>query len=365
MNSAILFIGNFLSRSLGTIGPSEELAQRLGETGWQVLTTSRRVQKTRRLLDMLWTVWRRAQDYDLAHVDVYSGPAFFWAEATGFLLRRLQKPFLLTLHGGNLPAFAKRWPKRVRRLLGSARAVTSPSPYLHAAMHPYCPRLQLIPNALDLARYPARQRRRPAPKLIWLRAFHSIYQPDMAPAVLSQLVKAFPDSHLTMIGPDKHDGSLPRTREVARKLNLGDRLTITGAVPKNQVPQWLAQGDIFLNTTNVDNTPVSVLEAMACGLCVVSSNVGGIPYLLEHEHDALLVPPHDPEAMAAAVRRLLTEPRLAARLSRNARQKAEQFDWSVILPQWEALFQRVVLGSRQGDRDEQIYRPVVKGKRHK
>jgi glycosyltransferase involved in cell wall biosynthesis len=99
----------------------------------------------------------------------------------------------------------------------------------------------------------------------------------------------------------------------------------------------MSRGDIFLNTTNVDNTPISVLEAMACGLCVVSTNVGGIPYLLEHEHDALLVPPDDPAAVATAVRRLLTEPDLAEQLSRNARQKAEKFDWSIILPQWEAL----------------------------
>ena len=80
----------------------------------------------------------------------------------------------------------------------------------------------------------------------------------------------------------------------------------------------------------------------AVRLCVVSTNVGGIPYLLEHEHDALLVPPNDPAAMATAVRRLLTEPGLAERLSRNARQKAEQFDWSTILPQWEALLMSVM-----------------------
>jgi glycosyltransferase involved in cell wall biosynthesis len=87
----------------------------------------------------------------------------------------------------------------------------------------------------------------------------------------------------------------------------------------------------------VDNMPVSVLEAMACGLCVISTNVGGIPYLLEHEHDAMLVPPNDPEAMAAAVRRLLHEPELSARLSANARAKAAQCDWSVVLPQWNRV----------------------------
>jgi glycosyltransferase involved in cell wall biosynthesis len=66
--------------------------------------------------------------------------------------------------------------------------------------------------------------------------------------------------------------------------------------------------------------------------------VGGIPYLLEHEKDSLLVPPHDAEAMAKAVARVLTDPALAARLSRNAREKAEQFDWRSVLRRWQELF---------------------------
>jgi glycosyltransferase involved in cell wall biosynthesis len=103
------------------------------------------------------------------------------------------------------------------------------------------------------------------------------------------------------------------------------------------VADWLNRSDIFLNTADIDNTPLSVLEAMASGMCIVSTNVGGIPYLLEHETDALLVPPGDEAAMAAAVRRILTEPGLAERLSRNAYQKAKQFDWSIILPQWDKL----------------------------
>ncbi|RIK26321.1 MAG: glycosyl transferase family 1, partial [Chloroflexi bacterium] len=123
--------------------------------------------------------------------------------------------------------------------------------------------------------------------------------------------------------------------------NLQAHVSYIAGVPKEEVPAWLQRGDIFLNTTNVDNTPVSVIEAMACGLCVVRTNVGGIPYLLDHEQDALLVPPNDPDAMADAVRRILTEPGLAERLSRNARRKAEQFDWETILPQWERLLTEV------------------------
>jgi len=148
-----------------------------------------------------------------------------------------------------------------------------------------------------------------------------------------------------MVGPDKGDGSLAHTRQAAVDLCVADRIAFPGAVPKADVPACLDRADIFLNTTTVDNTPVSVMEAMACGLCVVSTNVGGIPYLLDDGCNALLVPPGDADAMAAAVRRVLSEPGLAERLSSRARAKAEQFDWSFILPQWESLLLAVSKGS--------------------
>ena len=116
---------------------------------------------------------------------------------------------------------------------------------------------------------------------------------------------------------------------------------MTGGIPNTEVPRWLNRGEIFLNTTNVDNTPVSVIEAMACGLPIVSTNVGGLPYLLQDGEDALLVPPNDVEAMRAAVHRVLTEPGLAKRLSRNARRKAETFDWANILPMWRELLGKI------------------------
>jgi glycosyltransferase involved in cell wall biosynthesis len=211
-------------------------------------------------------------------------------------------------------------------------------------MRPYRNDLCLLPNPLDLNVYEFRLRSQPRPLLVWLRAFNEGYNPSLAPKAVALLIGDFPNIQLTMIGPDKGDGSLQRLQQVMTELNVADQVSLTGGVPKTEVPRWINGGDMFLNTTNMDNAPVSVMEAMACGLCVVSTNVGGIPYLLEHEHDALLVPPDDPEAMATAIRRVLTEPGLAERLSRNARHKAEQFDWANILPKWEHLLMSVAAG---------------------
>lgn len=341
MKVPVLLVGNFLSSSLGNRSVCEDLALRLTRSHWPVLTTSARRGRLLRVYDMVRTAWYTRYDYRVALVDVFSGQAFLWAEAVCQLLSWIGKPYILTLRGGNLPVFAKRWPRRLRRLLHSAAVVTTPSRYLFETMVHYCMDLQLLPNPLDLSAYKFKLRKKLQPSLVWLRSFHSMYNPSLAPKVLVRLVESFPSISLTMIGPDRGDGSLYAMQRTATQLNVAERIELPGKITKAEVPDWINRGDIFLNTTNIDNTPVSVLEAMACGLCVISTEVGGIPYLLEHEHDALLVPPDDPVSMATAVHRLLTEPGLAERLSRNARQKAEQFDWSIILPRWEALLKSV------------------------
>ncbi len=293
---AVLLVGNFLSRLTGNYNVCEDLAHRLVDAGWPVLTTSERKRGLARSLDMVATAWLRRRDYEVAQVDVFSGRAFVWAEAVAAVLRRARRRFALTLHGGGLPDFSSTRPERVRRLLASAEIVTAPSRYLADTMSPYHPDIKLLPNPLDLPRYKFRIRRRVEPRMVWVRAFHGMYAPSLVPQILDRLRTHSPLAAVTMVGHDKGDGSLQRTEQTARALDVASGLRIVGGVPKVEVPHWLDDADIFLNTTTVDNTPVSVLEAMASGLCIVSTDVGGLPYLLDHERTALLVPPGDPDA---------------------------------------------------------------------
>ncbi len=343
MKRSVLLVSNFLA-SATTPGVADALAVHLRASGWQVLTTSSQPRRALRLLDMLATIWRRRTDYAVAQIDVYSTLAFFWAEAASALLRLLGKPFVLTLHGGGLPALAQRSPARVRRLLAAAAAVTVPSRYLCDQMKDYRSDLRLLPNPLDISAYTFRLRRHLEPRLMWIRSFHRVYNPGLAPRVLGLVRQSSPTAHLTMVGPDKGDGSLDQTLALIREQGLGEHVTLPGRCDKAAVPGWLQRGDIFLNTTDVDNTPISVMEAMACGLPVVSTNVGGLPYLLEDERDALLVPQNDPVAMAAAVRRLIEHPDVASQIATNAREKVERFDWHLIVAEWDHLLRRAIDG---------------------
>jgi glycosyltransferase involved in cell wall biosynthesis len=341
LNMNLLLIGNHFSGPNNNKNVWQDLANQLSNSGHKVIISSNQRNKIIRLLDILTTILRRKKDYQVAQIDVFSGPAFILAYLSGKILKRIRKPFILTLHGGNLPKFSLHFPKQVSWLLDQANLVTVPSKYLLDAMKPYRNDLILLPNALDINNYPFIKRVTPKPILIWLRAFHEIYNPELAVRVLHQLHKDLPTLRLIMVGPDKGDGCLHNTQLLVTQFCLENFTEFPGAILKNEVPVWLNKGDIFINTTNYDNTPISVMEAMACGMCIISTNIGGIPYLLDNEINAILVPPNDPDAMAAAVTRILTEPGLAEKLSMNAREKAEQFNWSIILPQWQRLLESV------------------------
>ena len=174
-----------------------------------------------------------------------------------------------------------------------------------------------------------------------MRAFEDCYNPLLALHVLQRLLGDHPDATLLMVGPDRGGLTAHDVSSEARRLGLAHKVRIEGAVPKDRVPEILSRGDIFLNTTDVDNAPVIVVEAMATGSCVVSTDAGGVPDLVEDGHEALLVPRRDPEAMAAAVGRILANPALAARLSTQARTKAEEFAWDRVLAAWERLLPRL------------------------
>ena len=341
-NGTLLLIGNYLPSPRHNKNVWHYLAERLTEAGWEVITTSSKLRQILRLVDMLGTILREKNRYAVAQIDVFSGKAFIWSELCTCLLKHLNKPIILTLHGGGLPEFGLRYPKRIQRVLKAGKVVVTPSPFLQEALSQYRADIRLIPNPIDLSASIYRHREQAEAKLIWVRSFHEIYNPSLAVRVIKKLVEEFPDIQLVMVGPDKGDGSLEHTLSLVEELGVKERIEIIGSIPHTLVPEWLDKGDIFINTTNYDNTPSSLMEAMANGLCLVSTNVGGILWLVEDGKDALLVPPDDANAMAEAVRRVLTEPGLAGKLSEAGRRRAEGFDWSVILPQWETLFEEVI-----------------------
>jgi glycosyltransferase involved in cell wall biosynthesis len=135
-----------------------------------------------------------------------------------------------------------------------------------------------------------------------------------------------------MVGPRKDD-SFDDCVAYAKAKNLN--IDFTGKLSKTA---WIALGeshDIFISTTDFDNTPISVIEAMALGLPVISTDVGGMPFLIENNVDGLLTPAKDVIQFAKRVVSLIEDPSLVQKVSKNGRTKAESFDWNQVKTLWK------------------------------
>lgn len=341
-DKSLLMIGNFLPSPKHNKNVWHFLAEKLEDSGWSVITTSDKESQVLRLAAMLFTIWSKRDAYQVAHIDVFSGKAFLYAQLSTILLKALHKTIVLTLHGGGLPEFALERPRTVKQVLSAADVVVTPSAYHQQAFSHIRSDIKQIPNPINLQESIYRERSVAAPRLIWVRAFHDVYNPNMAIRVLHLLSLSYPDVFLYMLGPDKGDGSLASALKLSKELGIESKLKIVGHVTHDEVPRWLDQADVFINTSNYDTAPRSLLEAMANGLCVISTNVGGIPLMATDKVEAIWVDPDDFEAMAFAVKQVLDSPDLANKLSKNARLRAEKSDWSAIMPKWEALFSKLL-----------------------
>jgi glycosyltransferase involved in cell wall biosynthesis len=296
----LLYAGNKLSHHGYTPGVIETLGKNLEEAGFEVYYAGTFKNQFVRLLEMLWKTITVGRKVNYILIDTYSTSAFWYAYFTGRIAGLMGKKYLPILHGGDLPARLKKSPLACKKLFGNSYANVAVSGYLRHEFEKAGFKTVLIPNSIDIKLYPFRLRANPSLKLLWVRAFHKIYNPCMAADVLALHLKTYPEAELCMVGPDK-DGSMQEFKRYAEKLGVADKIKITGLLPKKEWIRLSENYDIFINTTNYDNTPVSVIEAMALGMCVVSTDPGGIPYLLEDGKDALLVKPGDSSAMAEKI----------------------------------------------------------------
>ena len=156
----------------------------------------------------------------------------------------------------------------------------------------------------------------------------------MAVLVLEALLQKGYDAKLTMIGPEV-DGVLSETKKLAANKKL--TVNFTGKLTKQEWIKLSQKSNIFINTTNFDNTPVSVIEAMALGLPIVSTNVGGIPFLINNGEDGLLVSQDNIEEMVQAILKFKNNNDFRLKATKNARKKVEKFDWKEVRLKWQQL----------------------------
>lgn len=331
MNKTILYIGNNLAKKTNYATSMDVLSRLLGIEGFTIYKSSSKSNTFFRLLEMCYDLVRYRSIVDYVLIDTFSTANFYYALLTSQLCRFFSLKYLPILHGGNLPYRLKQNPRLSFLIFKNSYQNIAPSGYLKYEFEKEGFKTILIPNVIPIANYTFKERKKIAPKLLYVRAFAKIYNPTMAIEVLKELKKTYPKAILCMIGPDK-DGTLDDVLQLINTYKLQDSVEITGVLSKEEWHEKSEDYDIFINTTNVDNTPISIIEAMALGLPIVSTNVGGLPYLIENNRDGILVDKNNSSVMTNKIIEIVDKNSIS--LAKKARIKAEFFDWSSVRNQW-------------------------------
>ncbi|MFD2909744.1 glycosyltransferase family 4 protein [Flavobacterium ardleyense] len=335
MKIKILYLGNKLAKHGYNKTTIETLGPALEQEDYVVYYSSDKKMFFFRLMDMVKAVFLYRNKVDYVLIDTYSTKAFWYALFSSQVARLLKLKYIPILHGGNLPQRLKNNPYLSRLIFQNAYKNVAPSAYLQNAFEAFgYSNIVPIANAISIKEYAFLERISFEPKLLWVRAFAAIYNPKMAVDVLLSLKQKYPNASLTMVGPEK-DGSLQTTKEYAQ--SKGVTINFTGQLPKEAWLKLATEHNIFINTTHFDNAPVSVMEAMALGVPVVSTNVGGIPYLIQDELDGFLVGDNQATEMVDKIIKLITNPTANRVMVKKARKKMELLDWKIIKHQWRNL----------------------------
>jgi L-malate glycosyltransferase len=332
MKKNLLYIGNKLSKHGNTATSIETLGAFLEAEGYKVYYASSKKNKMVRMIHMIYKTLKRSKQVDYVLIDTYSTQNFWFAFIISQLCRVLKLKYIAKLHGGDLPNRLARSPFFCDMIFKNAYKITAPSGYLMNAFEAkYSNNIIFIPNTIEIDNYPIVQKEYVVPKILWVRSFSTIYNPKMAIKVAANLKGKFPDVALCMIGPDK-ENLIDDCKKYADELNVD--VEFTGKLSKKKWIKRSQEFNVFINTTHFDNTPISVIEAMALGIPIVSTNVGGIPFLLHDSKNALLVNDGDDQAMSQAIEKIISDNQLRTLLTTNGRTLVEDFDWSIVKQKW-------------------------------
>lgn len=288
-----------------------------------------------RLPIFLLRAWKAASRANVLHA--FSAPysSFVLNCVPIWLIAKLRgKAFVLNYHT------AREWEKLAssrlaKSVLKRTERIVVPSAFLAAKFEELGVQTFVVPNIIDEDRFQYRPRTPLRPIAICTRSLSPDYGIEVVIDAFAMGLHDYPGAALYLIG----DGPGRKQLEsLVQALGLTSRIVFCGAMPNEKVAEWFKQADIFLNASFLDNAPLSILEAMAAGLPVVTTAAGGIPFLLHHEETALLCPIGDARALADQLRRLLEEPELALHIAHRAHQQSRMYRWVSVRTKWLEVY---------------------------
>lgn len=280
----------------------------------------------------------RLPRFDVVHVFSASYFSFLLAPTPAILIAKLYgKPVLLNYHSGEAEDHLRRWPRTALPIIRLVDRVVVPSDYLVEVFARYGLEAESVRNTVDLARFRFRERQPLRPVLLSNRNLESHYNVECTLRAFALIQRRLPEARLIIAG-DGREGH--RLRELARSLALNN-VDFVGTVAPESMPSLYDHADVFVNASDVDNQPLSIIEAFASGLPVVTTDAGGIPFMVTDGETGFMVSRCDHEAMADRVIRLLNDRELACEIAIRAHEQCVSYSWAAVRDEWLRLYREL------------------------
>lgn len=335
----------------GMANQTRQLARLLGESGVAVtlvqtnapyapawLGRVRGLRAVGRLGPYLLRLWRAAGGVDVFHVMANSGWSWhLFAAPAVWMARARGVGVIVNYRGGGAGEFFRTSMRSVRPTLARADLVVTPSGFLREVFATHDVAARVIPNVIDLERFTRKMRPFDAgrPHLLVARNLEAIYDVATALRAFAAVRVHRPGARLTVAGEGPERAAL---ESLAASLGVADAVRFTGRLDNEHMAALYQEADLALNSSRVDNMPISILEALASGVPVVSTDVGGIPFMVTDGEHARLVPPGDPAAMARAVLALVDDAAGRDRLVANGLRLVQAYAWANVRGLWLAAY---------------------------
>ncbi|WP_137938920.1 glycosyltransferase family 4 protein [Chitinivorax sp. B] len=351
----LALVGPLPPPSGGMANQCRQLARLLGEEGVQVNVVQvnapyqpafveklKGIRALFRLIPYKWALWRAAGQADVMHVMANSGWSWYLFAMPAVYIARLRgTPVIINYRGGGAEEFFGNAPALALRGLQKADALIVPSGFLREVFGKLGFSGHVIPNIIDLARFTPRQ---PQPgkqdkHVIVTRNLEPIYDIPTALRAFAKVRQVLPAARLTVAGSGPE---LANLQQLAEQLTITTAVTFAGRIDNDQMSALYTSADLMLNPSTVDNMPISILEAFASNVPVVTTDVGGVPFIAEHGRTALLVPARDVDAMAGAMLSILQDDAYSEQLTTAGLAEAQRYAWPVVREQWLAAYRGLI-----------------------
>ena len=269
--------------------------------------------------------------YDVIHIFSASFFSFLLAPTPAVLVSKLfRKRTILNYHSGEAREHLLQWRRTAISTIRLFDTVITPSGYLVDVFKDFGVSAKAVFNFVDPDRFRFRERKTLQPVFLSSRNFEAHYNVSCTLRAFSRIQQTLPSAQLIVVGdgPEKE-----KLKSLAGDLRL-QNIDFVGRVSLEEMPTVYDKADVYLNSPSVDNMPNSIIEAFACGLPVVSTNAGGIPYIVENGRTGLLVEDNDDLGLADAALSLFQDPTLADRLIAAARDEVTKYSWKNVRKEW-------------------------------